>query len=57
MANIDSRKNLGTPLADNNTAGCNELTIMALYPKPFRFAIPAVAGTTNTLFMGKKLDV
>ena len=54
-ANVLSRMNVGTALANQNVAGQYMLTIGTFYTQPLRLGITAVLGGTNTFFMCKEL--
>src|SRR6266568_2934302 len=50
-ANVISRLDLRSTLADNDAASSNKLTIITFHTQHFGLAIPTIAGATHTFFM------
>ena len=56
-ADIVAGVEMGTTLTNEDVACKNELTVRTLGPETLGFAVAAVAGTTNALFVCKKLQI
>ena len=56
-ADIVAGVEMGTTLTNEDIACKNELTVRTLGSETFGFAVAAVAGTTNALFVCKKLQI
>src|SRR6266700_5768051 len=50
-ANVISRLDLRSTLADNDAASSNKLTIITFHTQHFGLAIPTIAGATHTFLM------
>ena len=56
-ADVVAGMEMGAALPDKDVAGEYELTIGTLGPETLGFAVTAVAGTADALFMCKKLQI
>ena len=55
-ADIQAGGDLSAALTNKNVTGGNKLAVCTLHAKTLGFAITAVFGRTNALFVGKKLQ-
>ena len=46
---------VGASLSDQNASGSDDLSVRSLNAQSFRFAVSAVLGRTNALFVGEEL--